>query len=155
MDSIASYLRYPCPHCGYEFFRPEDAHLCAQKGSPVPLPTGLIFQFRHSGKGTLHKVFYAIAAARQPSATRYERSHEYLYDLWVSRDNGQPDLFGDHTLGSALIEPRSERHIPDPKHPAFWRMVEWLDTQRIPVRVWTGQGHEELSADVLRRMNLL
>lgn len=145
-----SIERFRCPFCERTYERKSDADACAAKGPLCPLPTGLIFQAKHGSEGYSEDVFYAIAEPRQMAGTVFYQSHEFDYLLWVTRDNGKPDVLGQQTEGGFRIAPRARQHRPNLRHPAFWRMVSWLDSQKIPVTFWDGEKPAVLSADAFR-----
>lgn len=59
--------------------------------------------------------------------------------LWACRDGNYGDSLGDEKCGGQFLPYKAHNKVGSTNTPHFKRMVNWLRTQNIPVRVWNGK----------------
>jgi hypothetical protein len=68
-------------------------------------------------------------------ATSVMNGHYLQGSMWATRDNGAGDSLGGERCGDGSLRVHG---VPNPNHPTFKRMVKFLQSQNIPVTVWSG-----------------
>ncbi|MGB9825284.1 MAG: hypothetical protein ACPLRU_01310 [Desulfofundulus sp.] len=112
---------YQCEICGRVYRNREDAGKCEARGRAKVYPVGMLYS------GGYKDIVFAVAK-------NYPEGHSNFFAAWAARDNGYGDNYGtEYCEGGLVLYP------PDPKLPAFQRMVDYLTRCGIPVTVWDGE----------------
>lgn len=115
---------YICEVCNREYSTQKMAEECESGGAAVEYPIGMISGYY--GEGDL---IFAVAENRV-------RGHINKGGLWATRDNRAGDNLGKELCGGSSL---GGFHPPNPKTPAFQRMIDYLTSKGIDITVWDGQ----------------
>lgn len=124
---------YQCEICRWIFESEEEARNCEARGPARVYPVGMIYG------GTSDTVVLAVAK-------NMPEGHFNFLSAWATRDNSYPD-----SLGEKLCIGGKPHNPPNPKTPAFGRMVTFLYKKGIdPIYVWDGKGPVTLEEFLLK-----
>jgi hypothetical protein len=131
---MKTVIYYECEICHTRYSDPGSAESCEKRGKLVPLPVGTIFTYGGIKGSMYHDIHFSIA-----DNIRETFGHGYHPALRATRDNRAGDSlstfcgFG----GNSIKLGRDD--MPDPSHPTFIRMVDYLKSVNIEPRVWDGE----------------
>lgn len=126
-------VRYECEICNCEYENIEDALECEARGLPVFYPIGTIWG-NHNEGSFYEEITFAVAVNRS-----VKHSHSNYGGSWACRDNGAGDTLGKSKCGSGTLRLTEWHNKLNPEHPTFKRMVAYLESEGIDVRVWNGK----------------
>lgn len=130
-------VEYQCEICFGVYREKKNAEACEARGLPEGYPIGCLY-----GTNNYPDSFYAritFAVARNIMGTRVS-GHINMGSSWACRDiPGVGDSLGDQRCGTGSLKLSEHDANLDPEHPTFKRMVDWLESQDIPVTVWNGK----------------
>lgn len=128
-------VRYQCEICNGRYEEEDSALACENKGLAEEYPIGCLWG-NHKPEAFYTNITFAVAGN---SIGPGHHGHLNCGASWACRDNGSGDSLGDQRCGSGTLKLTDwDAHL-DPEHPTFKRMVDWLESQDIPVTVWNGK----------------
>ncbi len=130
-------VKFQCEIC-FDIYEEEDTALaCENKGLPEEYPIGCLYGTTNDSDSFYARITFAVA--KNIMGTR-NSGHINRGSSWACRDiPGVGDSLGDQRCGTGSLK-LSEYHADlDLEHPTFKRMVDWLESQDIPVTVWNGK----------------
>lgn len=120
---------WECEVCRRRYDEKEEAERC-ESHTPVEYPVGCVFM--DDPNGMYGGFCFAVAE-------NDIRGHLNSLSLWACRNNGGGDSLGNSMCGGAHTDLGKYSRFADPRTPTFQRMINWLQSQNIPVTVWDGE----------------
>lgn len=128
-------VRYQCEICNVKYKEKSSALACEDKGLGEEYPIGCLWG-NHDPDAFYTDITFAVASN---IVKVWHLGHFNAGSSWACRDNGSGDTLGDSKCGTTFLDLNSYSAKLDPEHPTFKRMVDWLESQNIPVTVWDGK----------------
>ena len=128
---MKTIVSYECEICNLRYDNEQEAIKCEARPRPSRLPIGLVFNNASDRNEFYFNMTFALAECE------IDR-HYRKATLWACRNNGAGDSLGKELCGNGNEFHLNETDRPDPNHPTFKRLVDWLQTTNIPITVWDG-----------------
>lgn len=130
-------VEYQCEICFGVYREKKNAENCEARGLPEGYPTGCLYGTTNDPDSFYARITFAVA--RNIMGTRVS-GHINMGSSWACRDiPGVGDSLGSQRCGTGCLKLSEHDANLDPEHPTFKRMVDWLESQDIPVTVWNGK----------------
>ena len=130
-------VKYQCEICFQVWEEKKNAEDCEARGLPEEYPIGCLYGTTNEPDSFYARITFAVA--RNIMGTRMS-GHMNMGSSWACRDiPGVGDTLGNLRCGSGSLSLSDYDANLDPEHPTFKRMVDWLQSQDIPVTVCDGE----------------